>query len=218
MSFSALPVELIDLVLELVKEQDSKYRKRVPKEHYKAKDENDWRGRGLDAMSSLNKAIRLRAIPLLFDVRSRSSHSSFVQTATAASSSQPLDFGAVQLVDLDSLPSSDIGRLSPSALLCTPDCRNFGFQRPPGIYHSCPTIEGLLKVISAIDKMAVQEVVVLAKRKLWWELSSHVRLAQDGVCKAKSSEEEEEPNRSPSPDLNELEVLRRIGFCDFLEV
>jgi hypothetical protein len=77
MSFSALPVELVDLVLELVKEQDSKYRKRVLKDHYKSKDENDWRGRGLDAMSSLNKAIRLRAIPLLFDVRSRSSHASF---------------------------------------------------------------------------------------------------------------------------------------------
>jgi hypothetical protein len=69
MSFSALPAELLDLVLERVKEQDSKYRKRVPMDRYERKKANDWGGRGLEAMASVNKLFRSRSIPLFFNVR-----------------------------------------------------------------------------------------------------------------------------------------------------
>lgn len=70
MSLAILPRELRQCIVNMVGEQDSGYKERVLLKYGDKKDRDDYRGRGVRALSLVDKEMRSLALQLLFEVRS----------------------------------------------------------------------------------------------------------------------------------------------------
>lgn len=124
---------------------------------------------------------------------------------------QPLHFGQIRLADLEALPYSAIGRLCRSAVLSSHSCLGLGLPQRPYGCHPCVFAECTLRVFKAVDKMAIQELIVRNELDTWDTLYKHLLEPGLRTCDVDPDEWCDEPEDA-LVQSNLVELLRSTGF------